>query len=358
MKSTILKPGYFPFTFMAPSLVGAVSLCFDAIVVYQPAYAKPPQMLQHWIDAGFLDIHSPLENLVDEKRLQASLRDFQGWGHTLRHADLAYLKRLGRELAPAHPQIAETASEIRGAAPKGPVGPDDSALALQLFLHLAQEFDRHSWELKEELKRVDTAYWALQSSFRQDQNGDTFAPTAKETVHGTEEDPGGLMTEERMTAWNRLFQKDPAGPLVLFTDSPLALAYLLEEVEEKVLAFYFDMTYAQADRVSTPILRATWADQLQEILNTVLTMPWSPALEQEVVQAGREMAQMINHRIDKALPSHDRRFSSRWYVVPNQDPHALLNRRCGTQGKYQQDHVPEIKNAVIGIIKEHRLTGF
>ena len=74
MQSEMLSPTYFPFTFISPTLVEVVSLFFQRVVVYQPAYAKPDHALQSWIDSGLLDVRSPSEKMLDKKRVEAALR--------------------------------------------------------------------------------------------------------------------------------------------------------------------------------------------------------------------------------------------------------------------------------------------
>ncbi|UCD87601.1 MAG: hypothetical protein JSV01_07605, partial [Desulfobacterales bacterium] len=65
-QSAVLSAVYFPFTFISPSLVEATSVCFDRLVVYQPPFGKHPQVLQPWVDTGFLELRSPLEKSIDK----------------------------------------------------------------------------------------------------------------------------------------------------------------------------------------------------------------------------------------------------------------------------------------------------
>ncbi|UCG81476.1 MAG: hypothetical protein JSV60_04140, partial [Desulfobacterales bacterium] len=364
MKSTIRNPQsamlsavYFPFTFISPSLVEATSVCFDRLVVYQPPFAKPQQALQPWVDTGFLDLRSPLEKSIDKKSVEAALRNFRSWGLFHEHADMAYLKMAGNDISLVDPRIARIVSDIRGKGTESSNTSDQGEFSHQLFLHLAQEFDQHSWELTEELRRVNHQYQGLQSAFRQDQNGQAHEPIEAEPMTAVKEDRGSFMIEKRMAAWNHVFQNDFGDIGLLLTDSYSALAYLLDEAQEKVEALRFNVTYSEAQLNQVPTDRPTWVDHLQEIFNTVLAMPWSRTLQKKIVQAGREMEAIIHHRTGANMRSHERSVSFRWYVVPDQVPQALLNRRCGAERGHEKDRVAKVKNTIVGMIEEGRPAG-
>jgi hypothetical protein len=276
---------------------------------------------------------------------------------------MTYLKMAGNGIAPIDPEIARTASDIRGRAEEPPNTSDQSDLSLQLFLHLAQEFDQHSWELREELNRVNHQYQALQSSFRQDQNGHAHEPIPKDLPASTsqwqagpfpaaKEDRGSFMIEKRMAAWNRLFRNDPANTGLLFTHSHSAFAYLIDEVKEKVEALRFDVTYAQAESKGEPKDRPAWADHLQEVFSKVITMPWSRTLQEEIGQASHEIEARIDDRKRSTMKPDDRSISFRWYLVPDQVPSTLLNRRCGVESVYEEGQAAKVKNTLIGLIEE------
>jgi len=373
--SAFLSPVYFPFTFISPSLVEAMSLCFHRVVVYQPAYSKAQKDLRPWMDRGFLDIRSPFENVMDKKSLEAGLRNFRSWELLHQQADMAYLKTVGNEIAPVGPETPKIVSDIKGMAAKRSKESEDSELSLQMFLHLTQEFDEHSWELRQQLNRFNNQYQALQSFFRQDQDGQADDPMAEDLpararppsaspqaiagrasqwqagLFPVEEDQGSFVIEKRMAGWNRLFRKDPADSGLLFTDSPLALAYLLDGVQEKVEALKFNITYTQAESREVRKNHPSWADHLQDIFNTVLTTPWSRTLQERVVRAGREIEAEIDHWKGLTVKPHDRRVSFHWYVLPHQVARSLLNRRCGIDGSDKEDEAGKVGNTLVGLIE-------
>ncbi len=371
-KSKILCPVYFPFTFVSPLLVEAMSLCFPRVIVYRPAYSKPQEALRPWIDGGFLDVRSPSEKVIDKKLLEGALQNFRSWGLLHEHADMTYLKMVGNDIAPVEPETPRIVSDIKGVGAKRSKNSEESELLRQVFIHLTQEFDEHSWELKQQMHRFNDQYQALQSFFRQDQTEQRREPISKDlstcagrasSIGGRAldrqaglfpvmgEDPGLLMIEKRISAWNHLFQKDPAGSSLLFTDSPLALAYLLDEVQEKVEALSFNITYKQAE--SSNVLKdyPSWVGHLQEIFKTVLTTPWSGTLQEGLVEVGHEIEAGIDHLRESTVKRPDRSVSFRWYVFPHQVARNLLNRRCGIDSNHEEDEASKVKNTLVGLIE-------
>jgi len=350
-KSAILCPVYFPFTFVSPSLVEAMSLCFHRVVVYQPAYSKPQEALGPWMDRGFLEVRSPFEKVIDKKPLEAALRNFRSWGLLHQQADMAYLKMVGNDIGPLGPETPRIVSDIKATPAKGLKDSEKTELSLQLFLHLAHEFDEHSWELRQQLNRLNQQFQALQASFREDQAAQADEPISEDLFPIIGEDPGSFIIKKRMAAWNHLFQKDPVGSGLLFTDSPLAFAYLLDEVEEKVEVLKFNITYRQAGSSNVFKDHTSWGDRLREILNTVLATPWSRTLQERVVEAGREIEAGIDHLRGSTVKPPDRSVLFRWYVVPHQVARNLLNRCCGIDSSHEEEDASKVRNTPVGLIE-------
>ena len=351
-QSALLYPVYFPSTFISPSLLGAMSLCFHRVVVYHPAYSKPQEAIRPWIDRDFLDVRSPFEGVVDRKTLAAALQNFKNWGNVHQHTDMAYLKMVGNKIAPVDPETPRIVSDIRAIAEDSSKESEESDLSVQLFIQLAQEFDQHSWELRQQMNRFNDQYLALQHAFREDQTGQGHEPTSKELFQVMAEDPGSFLIEKRMAAWNHLFQKDPADSPIFFTDSPVALAHILDAVQEKAEVLKFNLTYRRAESVSVPEDHPSWADRLHKIFNMVLTAPWDLTLEERVVEAGREIEAVMDHLSESTLKPHDRSVSFQWYVLPHQTAGTLLNRCCGVGSSYEENDAGKVKNTVVGLIQE------
>ena len=346
-----LCPVYFPSTFISPPLVEAMSRCFHGVVVYHPACSEPPQAIRPWIDRGFLDVRSPFEDVVDKKTLAAALQDFRNWGHLHQHTDMAYLKMVGNKIAPVDPETPRIVSDIRAIAEDRSKESEESELSLHLFIHLAQEFDQHSWELGQQISRFNDQYLALQRAFREDQAGQGHESTSRELFQVMAEDPGSFMIEKRMAAWNHLFQKDPADSSIFFTDSPLALARILDAVQEKVEVLKFNLTYRRAESVPVSKDYPSWADRLHKIFNMVLTAPWDQTLEERVIEAGRKIEAGTDHLRESTVKPHDSSVSFHWYVLPHQNAGTLLNRCCGMGSSHEENEAGKARNTMVGLIQ-------
>lgn len=335
---------YFPFTFIAPSLVEALSLCFRRVILYQPVGSGIIDGLQPWIAQGFLDIRIPFEDVIDKRDLRAELQDWREWGLLNQGADMAYLKTIGNQIAPVDPLTPQIASQMKATPGKGPKKFENKALSLQLFLHLAQDFDQQSWELQQHLNRFKLQHEALQSFFRTDKTEESDDLVPGEPLPGREEDPGDFMIEKRMTAWNQLFQKDSAESSLLFTDSPSAHASLLGTVREKVEVFKFDISYAQSPPDQIP-----WKDPLEKLFDAVLTKPWSEQLPEWVGQETRQIEAMINQWEKSTRKPHKKIASFRWYLVPGQGACSLLNRRFSANGVSEEKE--GARNTLVGLVQ-------
>jgi hypothetical protein len=361
MKNSALRtphsstPVYFPFTFIPPVLLEAMSFCFKHVLLYQPAHADLHSALQPWIDSGFLDVRSPFETVIDKKPLQVALRDLSSWGLFQEQADMAYLKTVGDSIAPVNPEIPKITSEIKGGEAH-PQTSDEADLSPQLFLHLAQEFDEHSWELTEELSRVEDQYQALQGNFRQDQEGEEGDRIPIAPTYAGEEDPGRLMIDRRMSAWNRLFQRDPSDAGLLITGSYSAFDCLLANVEEKHEVLNFDITLTQNESYEEAAGYPSLAEDLQEMVDMVLTAPWSQALKEKVMDTGREVAMRITDARASHIGPHDSIVSFAWHVVPDCPARVLLNRCCGVKSGQKEDIATEIRNTLVGLAQKSRST--
>lgn len=354
-QDALLTPVYFPFTFIPPVLLKAMSLCFPHVLLYQPAHANRHSALQPWIDNGFLDLRSPFETVIDKKLLKAALRDFSSWGLFQERADMAYLKTMRNAIAPGGPEIPKIASEIKGAEAHAKTS-EEADFSSQLFLHLAQEFDEHSWDLREELRRVDDQYQALQRDFRQDQELETEHRITVEATSEREEDPERLMIDRRMAAWNRLFQRDASDSGLLITGSHSAFDHLLADVEQKHEVLNFDITLTQNDSREGIADYPSLVEDLQGIFHFVATEPWSRALKEKVMEAGQEVAARITDATAPHIRDDDQSVSFAWHVIPDCVAGVLFSRCCGVETRQGEDVPTRFKNTLVGLVQRIRST--
>ncbi|MDY6990621.1 MAG: hypothetical protein SWQ30_21465 [Thermodesulfobacteriota bacterium] len=344
-ESTMISPVYFPFTVIDPSFLEALSRCLGRVVLYRPVGSPPVQALQAGSDR-FLEIRVPFEDIIDKEALVGELQQWKTWGLMSQDADMAYLKAVGGQMAPADPLIPKIASQIKASGENvGKRGEmfRDSDLAPQLFLHLAQDYDERSLELREHLDRFKLQEQALQDFFRIDRTEESEIPMPGAALVDSDTDPGGFMIENRMSAWNHLFQKDHDGSAVLFTDSPVAHAWLLEGAQERL-----ELLKRGIPCIGEPQKKAPWGPRLEEIFGALLTTEWSDQLGRELELAGRDIEEMIKAWEASLGPPGERTPRIRWSVVPGLPPCSLLQKRWGL--KAGPEHRGCAKNSIIGLV--------
>jgi hypothetical protein len=335
---------YFPFTLIAPSLVETLSSYFGRVILYRPVGSPPMKDLERWITQGFLEIRVPFEGVIDKNALIAEVEQWKTWGLWNQGADTAYLKATGGQMAPVHPLAPEIASEIKGTAAKTQENAKKGKLAIQLFLHLAQDFDRQSRELGEQLKGFRGQHQALQAFLRVDEPEEGEDPITPEPFPQLNEDLGGVMIENRMLAWNHLFEEDSHESSLLFTDSPAAHAWFLDLAQEKIPLLKFNLPCTQP----APKHLLPWRDTLEKLFRTVLTTPWNQQLQQRIKGTAREIETMMVNWKESVTKPGEKTASFHWHVVPNQAVGGVLKepRRPG-RGK----EVRRSQNTLVGLVE-------
>ena len=151
------------------------------------------------------------------------------------------------------------------------------------------------------------------------------------------------MIENRIGAWNHIFQKDPPESTLLFTDSPAAQAWLLEAAEEKIemLRFPLPSPAEHADRLP-------WKEPFQALLRSLFVTPWGNQLQEAVQQARDRIEQMIDRWKASVTKPGETMLSFHWAVVPRQSPNTLLNARCGVDAGPSANSRGE--NTIVGLV--------
>jgi hypothetical protein len=345
-KSQSLSLIYFPFTIIAPSLLEALSPYFGRVIVYRPVGSPAMEGTQRWITRGFLEIRVPFQEVIDKNALMAELEQWRTWGLLNQGVDTAYLKATGGQMAPVHPMVPEIASEVRGTAGKTSQESKYGNLARQLFLHLAQDFDRQSRELGEQLKGFKVQQQALQALFRVDKPEEGEEPISPEPFPESNEDLGGLMIENRLLAWNHLFQEDPheSGPLL--TDSPEAHARFLDLAQENIPLLQFDLPCTPPPPNNLP-----WKDPLGKLFHSVLTTPWNTPLRQRLDGTARDIETMMESWKKSVTRPGEKTMSFHWHVLPNQPSCGVPEQRRGLDGG---EAPRSTRNTLVGLV-EHGL---
>jgi hypothetical protein len=324
-------------------MANILSCCFDRVAVYQPVGALPLTGLQPWIDDGFLDIRVPFAGITDATVLASEFANWQAWGSMHGDGDLAYFARLGESLAPVAPLAPKVASVIKGTAVKTDPKTDNRDLTTQLFLLLAQNFDRQSLDIQEQLANIEKQKQALEDFFRIDSLEERNTPVSLDVFSQAKEDLGSFMTDSRMVAWNHLFQKALAPSGVLITDSPAALDFFLEGVTEKVTVCHFPISYPLQTSEKSPL-----KGHLDPLFKALLTKPWDEQLRRHVEEVSSRIPEATAWKQRPPEDSARGTATFHWYLVPHVDTAALLEQQC------KKGQVPKKepgKNTVVGLVK-------
>lgn len=342
-KSRSMSLVYFPFTVIAPSLVEVLSSYFGRVILYRPVGSAPMKDLEQWMTQGLLEIRVPLEDVIDKHALSGEVEQWKTWGLLNQGADTAYLKATGVQIAPVHPLAPKIASEIQGTGRQTQEKAKERDLTRQLFLHLAQDFDRLSMELGEKLKGFKVQQDALQAFLRVDEPEERQDSVPTEPFPESREDLGGLMIEHRMLAWSDLVEADPQPSNLLITDSPAAHAWFLDLAQERTPLLKFDLPCTQPPPHSLP-----WKDPLEKLFRTVLTAPWSKQVQQRIDGTAREIEAIMASWSESVTKPGEKTASFRWHVVPNQTAANVLKEQRAS-GHSEAVHRGE--NTLVGLVE-------
>ncbi len=223
-----LNIAFFPFTFISEKLAGACHARFGRVAVYQPAAGNTPASMQNLEAGGRIALKYPVKG--DDQRLADLARHFQSWGE-VHQKDAAVLKKFAesgffsREFAP------EISTEILK-GPKETEPEPDPVFNARLFLLLAQEHDRQTFEIENDLALTDDAARKMFAGIRgRTDDSPGFSDDFGYSAGPLAADPGAYMTESRLRAWKYLMGADQEPPSVLVTPSRAVIESMQERFE-------------------------------------------------------------------------------------------------------------------------------
>jgi hypothetical protein len=226
-----MKPIYFPYTYLPPSVAHSLRAVFPSVAVYQPVAGCLPDEMQALAEKGVLEVVAPPPG--DEADFDRLMRDFQQWGclhqggaglKTLMLQDLLFSQPISPDGSPA-----EIISEIkRRLAPEPAARDSEPALMARAFLYLAQTADRQEFQIANDLARYEEARGRLLDALKgpKDPAGPEFGLWAGSDRNDDRED----RLELRMAAWARLFSSHPYPSPVFITQSQAVIRRLRENV--------------------------------------------------------------------------------------------------------------------------------
>ncbi len=224
-----MKPAYMPFTHVSADSARLLKALVGTVVVYQPLGTQIPEYLARMASQGLVETRAPMSG--DDARLQAALAEFKAWAQMNPGRSTPGAGFVGARQGEI-PFYEETAiNRIRSDLNRyrfPDQGPDDmdAAFGVRLFLAVAQENDQAGDLLDRDLNRFST----LEQAFLEALNDADEVGFDRRAPGGAiwQEDPGARMTGQRIRAWARLAQADPAGPDLLVTTSAAVMETIIE----------------------------------------------------------------------------------------------------------------------------------
>jgi hypothetical protein len=226
----MLKPVYFPFTYLGDRAAAALRAHFDSIMLLWPFAEGLPPGMRELEECGFLEVLAPVPG--DEgPGGAAAVRQFQEWAR--RHAGGAgvtaasWQARLAGDPMSGDRSAFQLASQIKHRSTlEGSLPASDPLLTARVFLRLAQELDQQEEEVLRDWVRhqarsaelMETMTGRPGPSFSGRAPMDGLPPTGREEHR----------LPERLSAWARLFLARACPSPVLVTTSAAAVGPLLE----------------------------------------------------------------------------------------------------------------------------------
>ncbi|MDL1975092.1 MAG: hypothetical protein LWX55_10035 [Deltaproteobacteria bacterium] len=327
----VITPVYFPFTYISSRLLRELAPCWKEVAVYQPSEIMIPSSFRPWIDQGLLKLRIPLKDAADTEKLRHELRSCQAWGEMHGGIDVEYLKAAGTAAPYVNEMHSGIVTDIKKYAGtyRSPSGEDaeKNLFSARLFLHLAQDYDQKSDEMKRDIRQFERNQLLLEEALHPSSDQDTLPdglPGVDLSVMQQGEKPDVFMMQ-RIRAWNHLYARDSSDTDFLFTDSRDALLLILGEEYEK-----FEVSRCRLSR-SFPF---------HSFFAEAATTNWSEAMQEKIDSLTQEP-----HKNGALL---------KCYLIPDQSSHVLLERACSAKEELsQKTRQPDgiKKNALFGLLE-------
>ncbi|MCU0592401.1 MAG: hypothetical protein MUC57_13125 [Desulfobacterales bacterium] len=222
------KPVYFPHTYMSPAAAAAIRSVFPAVAGYEPVAGLRTPDMQALVESGFLEMVAAVPD--DDGRLERALREFERWGR-LQQGGAGLLsvflsRQPGWDPLAADGTVTQIACEVRRRPSEAPPAAPETLRRTAVFLQLAHQADRQTFQVNTELQGCERAHAELLHALA----GDGALPP-----RGSGPQPARFLAPERdsllgqrVGAWARLFLHRPCAGPVFVTASPEVVGLLAE----------------------------------------------------------------------------------------------------------------------------------
>jgi hypothetical protein len=292
--------------------------------------------MQPLAECGFLDVRVPDASV--QSRFDNVVKNFRSWGNL--HFDNQGVKTaLSRLASEPVPFFNDSATSQIVADVKDELQPQKTSEAPSLrfdarvFIELAQQFDRQSDEINQDLSRYDEKVKDLFADIK----GAGEHPDA-DYLPGPDisgNNPVEYLILKRLEAWSYLFEQDAADSGILLTGSRFLLDHILDNVPsaEKIQTYKCTICPGMHDEAFH-----LWQDNLMTKLASL-------------VKAGRP-ASADMPLSEVADESGDPRVSLNLYLLPELRPLDFLAASVSKPFLRSDKQIPtsHIRNTVIGLI--------
>lgn len=330
-------PIYFPFTYVSQRAAAALATYFRRVTVYQASARQVPADMRQLVENGFLNVRVPVA--TDQAKLDSVVKNFKNWA-ALHHHNLGLktsFPQSGMEPIPffddsaASQIVADIKSDLRRKTP--PAGPDP-LFSARVFLEFAQEFDRQSYEARQDLR----AYEKRAENFFKDIKGENEdqmlkTPLGFETITS---DPSEYMISRRLDTWTYLYHLDSESCGVFITSNPAIVELMTEKIAGTEKIYRLDTVPELTG--SDKSLQA-WQDNLLANMVRLAKSKWPTSTDEP---ANADFNKMVASKTALTV-----------YVLPDMPPQACFTKPISKKFPQpdRQHRKSPIRNTVIGLIE-------
>ena len=229
-KNHLIKPVYFPFTFIAPENIEFFLKIFKIFSIYQPSEIDVPNQIKKYIDEKLIEIRIPYKDITNKEKLFNILKEYRNIGVNIGQ-QIKHFKNIDNI-----PFFEETTQKI-----KSEILNNKNELEnweqIQIFLHIIQELDIHNYELTNQLEAFDRKNHnliakILNGSDNRILDNELDNELFNEPELKIKEDRGSQKPKQRFNAWADLFVKDNSDTGLLITDSEQIFEFVCEYIDD------------------------------------------------------------------------------------------------------------------------------
>ena len=311
----MMKPIYFPFTYIPETIAKPLSQFLGRIIVLQPVLNNQPRALRRLAENGCIDTYVPY--VEDEDRLISCLKEFTQWGR-LHQGDEASLKDIFKNGFSSQPFTAQIRTDILKDQENDSFDPDPVFLS-RLFLLVAQDLDSQQSEVDRELaSSIDDEQVLFTSMTGEEKILDPLKKRLFKNDYGT------YMIGPRMAAWFQLMKNAVPESAFFVTNSPAVIAEMADHITD--LEMIFSVKGVSCDQPEAVI------NEFAQCLTHLSTTPWSGPDQMSLPDFNCEADQKLNFKL-YLLPGVDPvdacNFFSKGKILSKQHERSWLNSLIG-----------------------------